>query len=113
MAGRKAQLSCCFLLQGRRRKGRLRVAGNRFGFNRIDRKMTGFNRAACGLSVALGTNAELFKLFAFVPDQAAFKALPLMIHLRGDGPIFLCPESFDFALPLDNQAQRYRLHTPG
>ncbi len=68
--------------------------------------MPSFDSSARFLRTAFLAQRHLVELLAFVAHQTGIKALPLMLHLRGDRPIFLRPESFDLAITFDDQAER-------
>ncbi len=59
----------------------------------------------------LGLQIHLVELFAQMLGQARLEFLALMLHIGLDRPIFLSLKRLNFALALDNQAKRHRLHT--
>ena len=75
--------------------------------------MSGFDGGARFFGATFCAQCHFVEFFALEANQAGIKALPLMLHLCGDRPIFLRPECFDFAITFDDQAQRHRLHAPG
>ena len=46
-------------------------------------------------------------------DQPRQKANAILLHIGGNGPIFLRAEQIDLAFAVNNQPQRDRLHPPG
>ena len=111
VAGGKAQFTCCFLLQCRGGKGRLRIAGYRLCFDGFDRKFARLNCKARLLRVRFGLEVHLVELLAQILDQAGIKFLALMFHSGLHRPIFLRAERFDLTFAFHNEAQRNGLHT--
>ena len=112
VAGRKAQLARGFLLQGRRGEGRRGIAGERLCLDLLDREAPGLHIGLGGHGVAFLADGQPVDLLALPADEPRGKALPALLHLGRDRPIFLRHEAFDLALALHHQAQRDRLHAP-
>ena len=113
VTGGIAELARGFLLQGRSRERWRRIAGERFGFDRFNRKQAVFNSGLGQHGLIFVGQIHLAKFLAVMDCQPGFKCLPTLFHLRCYRPIFLWLENLDFAFPLDDQTERDRLHTAG
>ena len=112
MAGGKAELARRLLLQGGGRERRRRVARNRLGFDLIDGEAPRLHVRLRGHGVAFPADGQPLDLLAFPAHQPRSEALPALLHLGRDGPIFLGHEAFDLTLAVHHQPQRHRLHAP-
>ena len=113
MVGREAELARRLLLQRRGGEGRRRVARRRLGLDRLDREAPRLDRGLGLLRVALIADRQAVEFFAVPLDEARGEGRAVLLHARGDRPIFLRAERLDLALAVDDQAQRDRLHAAG
>ena len=113
VAGGIAELARGFLLQGRSREWRWRVAGKRLGFDRFNREQTIFDGGPGPHCLLFIGEIHLAQFLAVMDGQPRFEGLPALLHLGGNRPIFLWPERFDFTFPLDDQPERNRLDPAG
>ncbi len=81
VACRIAEFTGRFLLQGRGRKWRWRVAGKRLGFDRFNREQAVFNRCFGGCRFGFVGQVHLAKLFALMNSEPCFKSLTALLHL--------------------------------
>ncbi len=112
VAGRIAELARGLLLQCRGGERRRRVAPQWLGLDLLDREGRAFDRGFRGHRAVLVAQCQPVDFAAVEADQPRGELGPVM-RQRGDhAPVFLRLERFDLALPVDNDAQRHRLHPP-
>ena len=109
VAGRKTELAGGFLLQRRCGEGRRGIAGERLGLDLVDGEAAGLHVRLRGHGVAFPADGQAVDLLALPADEARGEALPALLHLGRNRPIFLGREALDLALALHHQAQRDRL----
>ena len=102
VAGGKAELARSLLLQRGRGERRRGTARDRLGLDLGDDQAGRFHRR-----LGLGRNAfaaqrQALQLLAIELRQACVERLSIMLHPRGDGPIFLRLERLDLALAFRN-----------
>ncbi len=109
---RETELARGLLLQGRCGERRRGVALQRLGLDALHGEAPGFHRGLGLHRDALIAEAEALQLHALERHEPRVEFRPVVLHPCQHAPVFLRAERLDLALPLDDQAQRDRLHAP-
>ena len=112
--GAEAELARRFLLQGRGRERRRRVALHLALLEALDREVARLDRGDRALRVRLVGEVELVELLAVEPGQARREGGVARRREPGlEAPVLARLERLDLGLALADQAQRHRLHAAG
>ena len=109
VAGRKAELARGFLLQGRCREGRRRIARQRLGFDAVDGEMPRLHIGFGGVCIGFVGDRQALDLVAAPARESRLERRAAHFELARDRPILLRNKGFDFAFAFDDEAQRHRL----
>ena len=109
VAGRETELARGFLLQGRGREGRRRIARQRLGFDAVDGEMPRLHIGFGGARIGLVGDRQTLDLVAAPAREPRLERRAAHFELAGDRPILLRNKGFDFAFAFDDEAQRHRL----